>query len=340
MIPGQSSASITWEDTVLASVLTNCSTDSIYDIAFSVAASGVGQTACKNGTYVCPVMVDCQQTADTFSSIPIFTVISRTGSYDSSICNARCIQAQATDPRFCVSCFVKSVSAIELQNMTFSIKDSASWTFEVCVIDSMKNGSATILALDETGIMDTAQYEYCTIPDTHAPLVQEGICLDSSICFYQVSDIQAWDRGLSTIYFSNVKGVAINPPDSIYGLGLVTFSVSGIGSFCITAIDLAGNRFDTCFGSRESISTSPPQQLSLSIYPNPSFGDVSIFIEGTPSADVEIFDVLGHEVDRFRVEGSYDWQTAALPTGTYIVRAIVNSQTEGSQIITKYFMKE
>ncbi len=60
-ILGQSSASITWEDTVLQSVLTNCSTDSIYDIAFSVGANGVGPTTCSSSPYICPIIVDCQQ---------------------------------------------------------------------------------------------------------------------------------------------------------------------------------------------------------------------------------------------------------------------------------------
>jgi hypothetical protein len=54
-------ASISWEDTVLASVLTNCSTDSIYNIAFSLAAGGVPAPTCFAGTYVCPIEVDCQQ---------------------------------------------------------------------------------------------------------------------------------------------------------------------------------------------------------------------------------------------------------------------------------------
>jgi hypothetical protein len=60
-IPGQESSSISWEDTVLADILVNCSTDSSYDIGFSVQAGGVGATACQNGTYTCPIIVDCEQ---------------------------------------------------------------------------------------------------------------------------------------------------------------------------------------------------------------------------------------------------------------------------------------
>ncbi len=62
-IPGRSSSSISWVDTVLQSPssLLNCSTDSMYDIAFSVLAGGVGNTVCQNGSpYVCPIKVDCE----------------------------------------------------------------------------------------------------------------------------------------------------------------------------------------------------------------------------------------------------------------------------------------
>ncbi len=59
-ITGQQSSSISWTDQVLSGILTNCSTPVIYNIAFSVAAGGVGATTCQGGTYVCPVQVDCE----------------------------------------------------------------------------------------------------------------------------------------------------------------------------------------------------------------------------------------------------------------------------------------
>jgi hypothetical protein len=64
-IAGQQSGAISWEDQVLSGnvpgSLIDCSTDSLYNIAFSVAAGGVGSTSCTNGTYICPVEVDCQE---------------------------------------------------------------------------------------------------------------------------------------------------------------------------------------------------------------------------------------------------------------------------------------
>ena len=64
-IPGQQSSSITWEDQVLSGnvpgSLIDCSTDSLYNIAISMSAGGVNANGCTNGTYICPVEVDCQQ---------------------------------------------------------------------------------------------------------------------------------------------------------------------------------------------------------------------------------------------------------------------------------------
>jgi hypothetical protein len=337
-VQAHSSSSITWEDTVLASVLTNCAIDSIYDIAFSVEAAGVGGTSFLTGTCSCPIMVDCQERPPL---TPFATVLIRTGSYDGSICNARCINAVAFDTGS-VRIPVLSVKADTLKNMTLSIAPNhagADSTFySVCVVDSMVDGSAEITVTDTLGNSAIEQYEYCTIADTHAPRLDQILCIDSESCSYQISDTQAWDRGLDTIYFTNVNNVLISPPDSIHGLGVITFNADGYGRFCITAIDLAGNKFDTCFGNTASVSLTPSTPSTLSVSPNPTSGDVSIFISGSPSADVEIFDVLGREVDRFRVNGSYDWETGSLPVGTYIVRAVVSGSD--AQPITKRIVKE
>ncbi len=192
------------------------------------------------------------------------------------------------------------VSADTLTNMRLSIAPNhaaADSTFySVCVIDSMLNGSAEITVTDSLGNSAIQQYEYCTIADTHAPLVQLLYCNDSAgtPCIYQVSDTQAWDRGLDTVYFTNVKNISIGLDTApVDGSRIATFATVGNGSFCVTAIDLAGNRFDTCFGNTASVSVPAPIAISLSISPNPTSGDVSISIEGAPSADVEIFDVLG-----------------------------------------------
>ena len=83
---------------------------------------------------------------------------------------------------------------------------------------------------------------------------------------------------------------------------------------------------DTSLLSGVGSDLSVPQvaqrgQLTLSLTPNPATEATAISLQGAPSANVEIFDVLGHEVASFRVAGSYQWRMGALPAGTYIVRA-------------------
>ncbi len=285
---------ITWEDTVLQNVLVDCATDSMYDINFSLSATGVGSTGFL-GSCSCPILVDCEIAPDTVPGIPNITVLSRSGSFDGSECNARVIEAQASDPRMCFACFVKSVSAVQLQNMTFAVEDSASWKFRMNVIDSMQNGSATIVALDnEAGVSDTAVFTYCTIPDTHAPLLRVIAYSPSTHTFgAQITDSQAWDRGLDTIYIGGFIGSS--PFGSLRGSNGITFFLPQVfDTLCLTAIDLAGHRIDTCFVFESAgISSVQFPAIDLHIAPNPASGVATISLTGAPSANLEIFERAG-----------------------------------------------
>lgn len=82
-------------------------------------------------------------------------------------------------------------------------------------------------------------------------------------------------------------------------------------------------------------SASPNLPFALSISPNPTSGAATISLTGAPSANVEIFDVLGREVASFRVAESYEWKMGALLAGTYIVRAAI-----GDVVVSKRMVKE
>ncbi len=344
-IPSYGAATATWEDTVQTGYLTNCHSDSGYNISIAVTikrdtATFVGGP-CQN-----PILIDCQTKPDTGSGFPRIGVLRRTGSYDSSLCNARVIEAQASDTRMCTSCFVTSVNAAELQNMTFAVVDSANWKFRVSVVDSMQNGSATIVALDGTGQSDTAVYTYCTIPDTRAPWLWTSTDDSCAACErISIYDNRAWDRGLDTVLIDTIIGLRIdatvpglNPNFEVRGLPLamistVPLSNSNFREICITAVDLAGNRIDSCFifGSA-NIQTPRLLRFSLTVTPNPA-ADYSIISLAGPSANVQVFDILGREVASFRVTGNYVWNMAGLPAGTYIVRAEANGQVLSKRIL-------
>jgi type IV secretory pathway protease TraF len=129
---------------------------------------------------------------------------------------------------------------------------------------------------------------------------------------------------------------------SSYALAGHIINTSLSAFICLYAVDEAGNiSNDTCvlYAVPQGVAPTHIETISLSIFPSPMESVTSILLSGAPSADVEIFDVLGREVDHFQMHESYDWQTAALPSGTYIVRAVV-SGTNDAQTITKRIVKE
>ena len=74
-------------------------------------------------------------------------------------------------------------------------------------------------------------------------------------------------------------------------------------------------------------------EIALSIAPNPVSGLAMITLTGAPSGNVQIFDVLGREVASFRMAGSYEWNMATLPAGTYILRAEANGVIISKRIV-------
>jgi hypothetical protein len=87
--------------------------------------------------------------------------------------------------------------------------------------------------------------------------------------------------------------------------------------------------------TQSAVTEALKSDLALSIFPNPASGAATISLTGAPSANVEIFDVLGREVASFSVAGSYEWQMSALPAGAYIVRAEV-----GGSVLSRRVAKE
>ena len=87
-------------------------------------------------------------------------------------------------------------------------------------------------------------------------------------------------------------------------------------------------------GTESGVNSTPASiPLALSISPNPTSGSTQISLSGAPSANVEIFDVLGRHVASFRVMGSYEWWTGGLPAGTYIVRAAAQGAVVSKRVV-------
>ncbi|HEX5317143.1 MAG TPA: hypothetical protein VFX22_10880, partial [Candidatus Kapabacteria bacterium] len=213
LVPECGMGFVTWEDTVFANVLTNCTTDSSYDITLSVSAANVPQPIFPLGNPVCPITVDCQEKPLVPPTAPTSAILSRTGSFDGSNCNARCTDVVAFDTG-AIRIPVTSIMSNVLTNMRLTIAPSHagadSMYYNVCVIDSMQAGSASLWVIDSVGNSIPEQYAYCTIPDIRPPQVHNGNVADSTYISLVATDTQAWDRGLDTIYFSNLQNVTIS----------------------------------------------------------------------------------------------------------------------------------
>ena len=67
------------------------------------------------------------------------------------------------------------------------------------------------------------------------------------------------------------------------------------------------------------VQRSPSAAFEISIFPDPLSTTATLSLTGIPSGNVEIYDMLGRDVARFRMSGSYEWNASALPVGTYMV---------------------
>jgi len=305
---------------------------------------------------LCPISIPVVSDIPPFH--PVVTTVS-SGSYDSSQCNARCYNVTAIDTGVGRT-RISFVHASSLKNMRLSTEPftprSDTVHFTLCTIDSMQNGSGTVIFGDSifstTSNADTMSFTYCTIRDTLPPLIryqQSQDWTDNCVCMtIYLSDDRPWDRGLDSFAITSTTGFTI---DSVLPKGtnihnlptatIFTHLQEAGDSICITAFDLSGNKSDICatFIPIATVSSQHSDPMSLIVFPNPLSAAEIISLVGASTADVEIFDVLGREVDRFRVDGSYDWQTGGVSAGTYIIRANANGPGN-SQPITKRVVKE
>ena len=166
---------------------------------------------------------------------------------------------------------------------------------------------------------------------------------------WTVSEIRLNDEGLSSI--AVVPGSGRNmvfqltskvvPGDRTAEFQVSVLDSTQDGSIIISATDSVEPHnvaYDTVrycaapFGAVQPFTSTPP--LEISVHPNPSAGIFSISLsEPSTNANVEVLDILGHRVDSFRLDRTYDWDAGRLSSGTYIVRVTIGSGTISKRII-------
>ncbi len=133
---------------------------------------------------------------------PLSTVLSQSGSFDGSICNSRCTDLLASDTGSSKT-GIASLTAGTILNMKVTIPKFTSGVdsvpFNVCVIDSMFDGSASVAIVDGAGNKKMETVTYCTIPDTLAPAITWDSGSAPNWLNLHFAENRPWDRGLDSI---------------------------------------------------------------------------------------------------------------------------------------------
>jgi len=296
----------------------------------------------NDGSFTLP-----KDTSAKATSGPKAALVSRTGSFDASDCNARHIVINAIDTGLGHTGF-DSIKTLTATNITVTIAtfqpgaDTVKIT--ASVVDSLLPGYASIRLVDKVGNVATTGVDYCPLSDTLAPSVTVDSGANGLTLHFK--DNRPWDRGLrgiDTLISSNVR---FTPDLSTVTPGSHTFDVvmSAIDPFAdaqvlIQVRDTVGNlnTLTTPFFIKAQpqggVENSVSKEIHLSIFPVPASGMATIRVDGAPRAAVYVLDVLGRQVDAFNVESSYEWMPRMLAPGTYIVRAQVGNTLLTKQIV-------
>ncbi|HZV12524.1 MAG TPA: T9SS type A sorting domain-containing protein, partial [Candidatus Kapabacteria bacterium] len=224
-------------------------------------------------------VVDCAGNDTVFTSCytprvdslpPIITLDSLTGKYPGSdSCNSRCFYYTAADDRP-TDYGMGSLQAINSTNFGAIVvnggkaiqpKDPKA-TFSLCIIDSMFNAHADVIATDLVGNKDTTAVNYCSIPDSTAPVITITKGAAPKTFNVTVTEIQPWDRGLSNVTLDpssvNVKTVP----------AVITWTKDS-STFLIEPIDTDNTAsFTICAQDSFFAATQPDKGLYYSQDPN------------------------------------------------------------------------
>ena len=113
-------------------------------------------------------------------------------------------------------------------------------------------------------------------------------------------------------------GDRANSPDSMYGYGVPDFS---------QAVDL--------LSVEEPIGNTP--EHIISVYPNPSNGEVHVALNDLHKAELTVYDFMGHELYSYSFNGlnhtSFERYLNTLVSGVYFINAVSESGSETLKLI-------
>ncbi len=150
-------------------------------------------------------------------------------------CHAQCTEWNVTDTTKSATSIDRGVDSIKViykTNATVSgIPNGGKYpdstlmaTFHICVTDSLFNDTVIIRASDTSHNFRYDTIYYCTTADTNPPVItyQPFNSVDSSF-HVSVTDSQAWDRGVDSVWIENGSNVVTDPPSPIASIGCKPF---------------------------------------------------------------------------------------------------------------------
>jgi hypothetical protein len=302
-----------WRDSVI-------SYDTTIWIQFHEYAEGLNVRDLSCGSII-PVLWE--------GSGPSTHILSRSGSYDGSACNARVTQLRAYDTGTGRSTiFVRPDSA---QNMTVSIPkliaDTISYT--VSVMDSMFDGFAYVSIRDTLGNVTYDTVRYCTIADKADPVFHPILNGKSSLGGV-LTDTAAWDRGVSTEMTVDTIGpgplrLVVDTTNCKSGCcSHLALNVQPLDSakevICSVYVkDCAGNKLSLLLEYSPFAIVAASSNNAV-IYPNPSYDAITITLGDETPQHATLQNLLGRVVAQSTIRGTGELDISTLAPGTYILR--------------------
>jgi hypothetical protein len=251
---------------------------------------------------------------------PLAATIERTGSSDTSTCNARHVTKIAFDtgsPRV----KIKSIAIASAQNMNVLLPPlpfGDTLRYSVNVADSMKDGFAVMLITDSGNVNYRDTTRYCTMSDLAAPQVfaaknKEVVALDTG----------AWQRGIDTMFATDTANIVITPTSTGGCMPSATIGVHAIAPDAISralihVIDCAGNETKYAYFFAPGDGVAVEKQSTIRVYPNPASDFLTIELPEYPTS-VEIVDALGRTVTTIVAQGLYHFDISEMRAGTYFI---------------------
>jgi hypothetical protein len=202
-------------------------------------------------------------------------------------------------------------------------------------LDAKSDTCSLVITLRATGIGPTKDSSTFTLQDTSKDVIafQTNNNSDSGTFYFKNNSDTAIEIDSIYVTQSNAFSITSHPlfhyslpgRDSFplgiayqrssqgYDNGQLQFAI-GMPDEPILPIALQGVRT-----GNDAVQTQPIGTIYFLIYPNPSYGSVTIHTENIASAHVTITDVLGREVQKADFTGDWVWNGSNNESGTYFV---------------------